>query len=47
MSFKKKIRMLKNYHNKKLDLGGHTFWSKPCLDPTTITSCFIGDLKKM
>jgi hypothetical protein len=48
MSFLKKILMLKNYHNKKLDLGGHTFWSNlPCLDPTTITSCFIGDLKKM
>ncbi len=38
------ILMLKNYHIKNLDLGGYIFWSNlPCLDLTTITSCFIGD----
>ncbi len=39
--------MLKNYRIKNLNLGEHTFWSNlPCLDLTTITSRFIGDLKK-
>jgi hypothetical protein len=43
----KKILLLKSYHIKNLELGGRTFWSNlPCLDPTTITSCFIGDQKK-